>query len=250
VLRILADLIYLPDQPLISIVGAGGKTTTMYTLARQLAHKGKRVITATTTQIFTPTSDETEKLIIEADTTAMLDSVKVAWTHHRRITVATGVNDRGKLTSLQPDIALRLLQEGEADVVIIEADGARHRMIKAPAHYEPVVPLETNVALLLISAEAINQPLSEKIAHRPERIAAVTSISIGDMLTPGVIARLIMSEQGALKGIPETANAYLLITHVTAERREVVLELAGLVRRSGLIANVLVSEEMGEWIVA
>ena len=244
---LLSDLIDLPEQPLISLVGAGGKTTTMYTLARELARRGKRVVTTTTTQIFTPTSEETEKLIVEAETTMLLNKVKAAWEHHRRITVATGMNDRGKLMSVQSDIPSLLLQEGGADVVIIEADGARHRMIKAPAKYEPVVPPETNVALLLLSAEAINQPLSEDVAHRPELIAAVTSIHMGDMLTPDVIARLMTSEQGALKGVPETVRAYLLVTHVSPERREAVLELAGRVHKSARITGVLYSEVAGVW---
>ncbi|MGH2496800.1 MAG: selenium cofactor biosynthesis protein YqeC [Ktedonobacteraceae bacterium] len=247
---LLSDLISLPEQPLISLVGAGGKTTTMYTLARELAHKGKRVITTTTTQIFAPTPDETEKLIVEAETSMLLNKVKAAWEHHRRVTVATSINDRGKLMSLPPDMPAQLLQAGGADAVIIEADGARHRMIKAPADYEPVVPPQTNVALLLMSAGAINQPLSEEIAHRPERIAAVTGINPGDTLTPGVIARLMTSEQGALKGIPVTARIYLLITHGTLERREVVWELARLVGDSPRINDVLYSEEAGAWFRA
>jgi probable selenium-dependent hydroxylase accessory protein YqeC len=246
----LSELIDLPEQPLISIVGAGGKTTTMYTLARELAQKGKRVVTTTTTQIFTPTSDETEKLIIEAETAMLLNKVKAAWGQHRRITVAAGIDNRGKLMSVQPDIPSLLIRGGGADAVIIEADGARHRMIKAPADYEPVVPPDTNIALLLMSAEAIMRPLSEEIAHRPERIASVTGIHMGAMLTPDVIARLITSEQGSLKGIPETARACLLITHVTLERREVVLELAGRVRESARITSTLYSEEAGAWFAA
>ena len=244
---LLSDLINLPEHPLVSLVGAGGKTTTMYTLARELAQQGKRVITTTTTQIFAPAPDETEKLIIEAETSTLLNKVKAAWEHYRRITVATSINERGKLMSLPLDIPAQLLQAGGADVVLIEADGARHHMIKAPAEYEPVVPLETNVALLLMSAEAINQPLSEEIAHRPERIATVAGINPGDTLTPGVIAHLMTSEQGALKRIPVTARAYLLITHSTVARREAVQEVVRLVGKSGRISGVLYAEEAGAW---
>ncbi len=50
----LSSLIRLPAKPLISIVGAGGKTTTMYTLAAELAAQGKRVVTTTTTNIYIP----------------------------------------------------------------------------------------------------------------------------------------------------------------------------------------------------
>ena len=38
--------------PIISIVGGGGKTTTMFRLARELARQGKRVVTTTTTRLF------------------------------------------------------------------------------------------------------------------------------------------------------------------------------------------------------
>ena len=69
---LLCDLIDLPTYPLITIVGAGGKTTTMYTLASELAQRGKRVITTTTTQIFYPEPGETDALIVATDTPILL----------------------------------------------------------------------------------------------------------------------------------------------------------------------------------
>ena len=243
----LSDLIDFPGQPLISLVGAGGKTTTMYTLAHELASKGKRVVTTTTTQIFMPSPDETEQVIIEAEPSALLDKTKASLRQYRHITIAGSRNERGKLLSVPPDVPALLLRQGIADVVLIEADGARHRMIKAPAEYEPVILPETNVALLLLSAEALNQPLGEEIAHRPERIAGMTGIQMGDTLTSELIARVMTSERGALKGVPEGARAYLLITHVTVKRQEGVWELARLVERSGRITGVLYSGDVGTW---
>ena len=135
-----------------------------------------------------------------------------------------------------------------ADIVIVEADGARHRMIKAPAEYEPVIPLQTNVALLMMSAEAINQLLSAEIAHRPEQVARVTGISQGDVLSPAVIAKLMTSEQGALKHIPKTSSVYLLITHASISQKETIRELASLVLSSSRLTGVLSSEMPGEWV--
>ena len=152
-----------------------------------------------------------------------------------------------KLAGLQPEQPYELLVKSGADVVIVEADGARHRMIKAPAEHEPVIPLQTNVALLLMSAEAINQPLSDRIAHRPERVTKVTGINMGDALSPAVIARLITSEQGALKHIPETATAYLLITHASMAQNAAILELVDILRSSPRIVGVLSSDKPGEW---
>jgi len=245
----LCDLIDLPDHSLIAIAGAGGKTTTMYTLASELARRGKRVIATTTTQIFFPKQGETDALIFAAETSVLLKKINTAWKQHKHITV-TGVPIReDKLGGLLPEQTFELLMKSGADAVIVEADGARHKMIKAPAEHEPVIPTQTKVALLLMNAEAINQPLSAAIAHRPEYIATVTGISQGEILSPAVVAKLMTSEGGALKHIPGTAAAYLLITHAALTQKESLYELVSLVRHSTRIASVLSSESPGEWVI-
>lgn len=243
----LSQLLALPSQPLIAIVGAGGKTTTMYTLADELAAQGKRIITTTTTHIFMPKRGETDTFIVSPDLSRLLGMLVGAWLQHRRVTVASTLIASGKLAGLPPDQPYELLTRSGADAVIVEADGARHLMIKAPAEHEPVIPAHTNLALLLISAEALNEPLTSEIAHRPEHIASVTGLSPGDILTPAHVAHLVTSEQGALKHIPETALAYLLLTHAVPERQQAVRELAALVHRSPGIAGVLASEKPREW---
>jgi len=245
---LLCDLIDLPTSPLIAIVGAGGKTTTMYTLASEMAQRGKRVITTTTTQIFYPEPGETDTLLVEAETPALLKSIGEAWQQYHHITVAGVVLRADKLAGLQPEQPYELLMQSGANIVLVEADGARHRMIKAPAEHEPVIPLQANVALLMMSAEAINQLLSAEIAHRPEKIARVTGISQGDILTPAVIAKLMTSEQGALKHIPETSSVYLLITHASVSQKEAIRELASLALRSSRLTGVLSSEMPGMWV--
>jgi probable selenium-dependent hydroxylase accessory protein YqeC len=245
----LCDHIDLPSGSLIAITGAGGKTTTMYTLASELALRGKRVITTTTTQIFYPELDETDLLIVAPETDVLLKTIGEAWQQYQRVTVAGTVLRKEKLAGLQPEQPYELLVKSDADVVIVEADGARHRMIKAPAEHEPVIPVQTNIALLLMSAEAINQPLSDKIAHRPELVAKVTGINVGDILSPAVIARLMTSEQGALKHVPETATTYLLITHASMVPKAAIRELVLLVRSSPRIAGVLSSDKPGEWFL-
>ena len=244
---LLCDLIDLPAHPLISIVGAGGKTTTMYTLASELAQRGGRVITTTTTQIFFPEPGQTGALIVAAETPTLLEMIGAAWQQYRRVTVAGAIIRADKLAGLQPGQPYELLMHSGAGAVIVEADGARHRMIKAPAEHEPVVALHTNVAFLMMSAGAINQPLNTEIAHRPERIAAVEGMNLGEILTPTHIARLMTNEQGALKDIPKTAKTYLLITHPSMTRQDALQELVSLVRRSQRVAGVLCSEQPGAW---
>jgi probable selenium-dependent hydroxylase accessory protein YqeC len=248
--HMLSDIIDISPGSLISIVGAGGKTTTMYTLASELAAKGLRIITTTTTNIYFPSQGETGTLIVAAETSTLLTMVKSAWEQHQRITVAAKAIGAYKIGGLQPDQPFELLTKSGADVVILEADGARHSMIKAPAEHEPVVPSQTHIALLLMSAEAINQPLSAEVAHRPEHIAAVLDINLGDVLTPEHVARLMTSKQGAMKNIPATANVYLLLTHVTEKNRAISSAVAELVQLSDKKMRVLYSSSPSKWSMA
>ena len=100
---LLSDLIDLPTGSLIAIVGAGGKTATMYTLASELAQRGKRVITTTTTQIFYPEPGETDTLIVASETDRLLKKIDAAWQQYHRVTVAGAVLRTEKLTGLHPE---------------------------------------------------------------------------------------------------------------------------------------------------
>ena len=245
----LSDMLPLPPQPLIAIVGAGGKTTTMYTLASEFAALGKRVVTTTTTNIYLPKQEETDTLIVATGTSTLLQMTSAAWEKYQRVTVAGRMVGAGKLGAVQPDQPYELLQRGGADVVIVEADGARHSMIKAPAEHEPVVPPQTTIALIVMSAEAIHQPLSAEIAHRPERIAVLLGIHQGAILTPELIARLLTHENGGLKNFPAQADMYVLLTHVHPDGLAAAQELAALLQNYPRITGVYGSEKPGEWVV-
>ena len=106
---LLCDLINLPAHALITIVGAGGKTTTMYTLASELAQRGKRVITTTTTQIFYPQPGETDTLIVAAETSILLNKIDATWKQYKRVTVTGAPIRIDKLGGLQPEQPYGLL---------------------------------------------------------------------------------------------------------------------------------------------
>lgn len=243
----LTKLLHLPVHALVAIVGAGGKTTTMYTLARELSEQGRRVVTTTTTHIYLPRPGETERLLVDASMPRLLKTLQRAWQNSRHMTVASEVIGAGKLKGLEPEQPVLCLQRGGAEAVIVEADGARHLKLKAPAAYEPVIPPQATHVLLLLSAEALNQPLTGELVHRPEILANLTGIAQGDVLTPTVVARLLLHEQGGLKGVPSGTSVYVLVTHATDERRAAIAELAALLRDDSRIADVYSSTQPGDW---
>src|SRR5260370_36178008 len=144
-MSLLCDVIDLPAHPLISIVGAGSKPTTMYPLASELAQRGGGVITTTTTQIFFPEPGQTGALIVAAETPTLLEMISAAWQQYRRVTVAGAIIRADKLAGLQPGQPYELLMQSGARAVIIEPDGPRHRLIKPPAHTQPDIPTHTTI---------------------------------------------------------------------------------------------------------
>ncbi|MFQ6057848.1 MAG: molybdenum cofactor cytidylyltransferase [Anaerolineae bacterium] len=200
----------------ITLVGAGGKTTAMYRLAQELAGAGWRVVTTTTTLIRPPTPAQSEHVILNPDPAALLRQLQGALEKHHCVTVATGriADEKGKLRGLPPDLVARVAALPGVDAVIVEGDGARGRSLKVPAPHEPVVPRATTILVPLAAADALGQPLSQETVHRPERVAALARIAPGDEITPQVVAAVLAHPQGGLKGAPPGARVVPLLNKV------------------------------------
>src|SRR5690348_6226319 len=175
----LSELLPLKPGMIVALVGAGGKTTAMYRLAAEQAALGAKVITTTTTHIFPPEPGQTDTLILAAERAALLEADAAALARHAHITVGSGATPEGKLRGVPPAwVADRRAVPG-VGVGLVEADGAKGRMLKAPADHEPALPPDAHLVLLLASAEALGQPLSDATAHRLERVEAITGLRAG-----------------------------------------------------------------------
>lgn len=235
----LSKLLPLKPGVIVAIVGAGGKTTTMYRLAAELTAQGQRVITTTTTHIFPPTPEQTDALIVESDHSLLLAKARVALQIHHHITLATAPTPEGKLRGLPPEWIADLLALPHIGAVLVEADGAKGRMMKAPADHEPAIPQGADLVLLLASVAALGQPLNDTVAHRPERVAAITGLRLGEIITPAALATLATHGQGLLKDVPPGAAAMLILTHADERLRHSAREVARLALASGRLSGVI-----------
>jgi len=226
---------------IVSFVGAGGKTTAMYRLAHELANLGWRVVTTTTTMIRPPSPEQSEETILEANSTRLLQKVKRALESHHHITVATRQrrDEKGKLVGLQPELVGKLASLPSIEALIVEADGARGRSLKAPAAYEPPVPPATTILVPMMAIDALGQPLDERIAHRPELIARLTRTSLGDLITPEVAAQVIAHPEGGLKNAPPSARVIPLINKVDSSTLVPAQEVANYLISANSIERVL-----------
>ena len=122
-----------------AVIGGGGKTTLLRTLGEELAGQHP-VLLCTTTKIL-PFSD-----LPCARTAAELDELRRA---HQLLCAGTDEPGTGKLTA--PEAPMAVLAE-QFDYILVEADGAARRPLKAHAPHEPVIPTEANQTICVVGA--------------------------------------------------------------------------------------------------
>ena len=186
----------------VSIVGAGGKTTLMYCLARELAEAGESVLTTTTTKILKPEKDQAAHFIFARSVGEIVKRAEELPANHPHLCASleqTGPN--GKTRGFPPEWIDELMQTHVFQWILVEADGAARRPLKAPADYEPVIAQTTKWLIVVVGLDAIHKPLGEEWVFRPEFFQALTGLSTGEPITPEAVATAIKHENGLLKEI-------------------------------------------------
>ena len=195
----------------ISLVGAGGKTTFMSALAKELADKNTTVVSTTTTKIF-GWQVSGDILIIEKDEDKMLDCLLQALKEHRHITLAgERLSAEGKLKGISPELVMRITGLKQVDYLIIEADGAARKPLKAPNATEPVIPQKTTLVIAVVGIDALGLQLTRENVFRPEIASRLTGLPPGGVISADVITTLIIHSEGIAKGSPPNARIIPII---------------------------------------
>lgn len=206
----------------ISLVGAGGKTSTMFRLAEECRAGGRRVIVTTSTHIFCPDSYPVALIKRAGD----LEK----WYGYR--TDSEDRNGNSKNEKSMPDIlvvagskneetkklaGLSLPEIGRlrnyCDVLLIEADGSRQLPLKLPAEHEPAVIEETEVVIGCAGLSAIGKRWKD-VCFRWERAGQVLGETEEDFrekkILPQDAADILMDENGTRKHVGERCYRILL----------------------------------------
>jgi len=192
------------DSPLVCVVGAGGKKTTLYTLANRL---DRAVVTATVRiPIF---DDEVAAVRVTRDPVGALRDAS-DWPLGL---VPERERDDRYLGYDRETVSAIRATPGHGPV-LVKADGARTRLLKAPDEREPQIPATADTVIPVASARVVGEPLSETHVHRPERVAELTGLDIGDTIGPEDVGAVLASRLGGHKGAPPSATVVPLINMV------------------------------------
>jgi molybdenum cofactor cytidylyltransferase len=154
----------------------------------------------------------------------------------------TGLIDpkEGKALGLPPELVDRLASQQRGMHILIEADGARMRPLKAPAEHEPVIPASATLVVPVAGADALGRPLDETHTHRPERIASIAGIQPGAAVTPQVLAGVLAHPDGGAKHVPTAARLVPLINKVEpGDRLAGAREVARLLLQTDRVESVV-----------
>ena len=194
------------SSPSIAFIGAGGKTTAMFQLARELQQP---VIVTATSHLGVWQTRRADRHIV-AQTPAALEKLEYGLTG---ITLITGEIDVERTRPVNDQVLHWLHQfcSDRAMPLLIEADGSREKPLKAWAEHEPPIPTFVELVVHVVGLSGLGKPLTEEYVHRAVLFAALSELRIGETIKPDALARVLAHPMGGQKNIPAHARKVILL---------------------------------------
>jgi len=188
----LSNSIGLKHGDVISIVGAGGKTTLMFRLAKEIKNNNANVLVTTTTKIYLPSEEEADIICIGEDnfSECQIDKAGI-------YVYGSGVNSENKIIGLREEHLDRLVPC--FDYTVIEADGSKCKPLKGWKLYEPVVYKGTTKTIGVLDIQTLGMEISDSNIHRIEEFTRLTHGKPGEKITIDHLLKIIVHPMGLFK---------------------------------------------------
>lgn len=184
----------LDKKHIISFVGAGGKSTSMDSMAKEFKMEGKKVLVTTTTVIFEPQHRDNDVFIL-GELPQQYVPLKGS------ITLLGKSMDNDKIRGVSTEYVKEIHKREIFDIILVEADGARMKPLKAPANHEPVVPSFSTMTIGIIGLDSIGIPLDDNHVHRPEILSSILNVELPHIVNENDIVNLVVHKKGIFKGV-------------------------------------------------
>lgn len=203
-----------------ALVGAGGKTTALFQLARLL--EPPVLVTASThLGAWQAALADSHSIVTRPEDVAgaagSIEGVAL-------FTGPEGQDERLAGVDAETLQAIAELADRLGFSVLVEADGSRRKPLKAPADHEPAVPGWVNLVIVCAGLTGLGKSLDAENVHRPERFSELSGLKLGGTITPEALLRVLVHPQGGLKGVPPGARKVALLNQ--ADTPETVAQAA------------------------
>jgi molybdenum cofactor cytidylyltransferase len=207
------------DHPAaIALVGAGGKTTALFLLARQFE---RRIFVTTSTHLAVEQVSLADQHIVLTESQLPSDFQNQLHSNVILLTGPPGKDNRVHGLTLEQLQALHEFAQREQIGLLVEADGSRRLPLKAPAEHEPVIPPWVDCVIVSAGMQALGKPLTSEHVHRPEIFARISAAAIGESVSTDSVATVLKSPAGGLKNIPKHARKIALLNQADSYELQV-----------------------------
>lgn len=229
----LIDAFNIKIKDIITIVGAGGKTSLMFS-ASSLLRKDYKVLVTTTTHIYVPHENDYDEMIMLSDLKenklkSIIENknsgVYVIGSH----IVNNSSEDKPKIKGLSFEMLDKITPY--FDIIIIEGDGSKKKPLKGWKDSEPVVYNKTTKIIGVLDISSLGLSINEENIHRIDEFLSIINDDKSKTVQIEHLKNIVLNKKGLFKlskgekilfinkceNIDNNRNATLLIDKIKSE---------------------------------
>lgn len=211
----------------VAVAGAGGKHTLMAALAAAFRARDEPVIVTSTTHLHRTSAFDALPAVTwgeETDPTALVAALQ----RHRCALVISQTWGDQMWHGISPKQVASVRAAAPTACLLVKADGARKRLLKAPGENEPRWPIAADHCVLVLSLAACGLILDQHSVHRLPKVAALTR---DRRIAATTLIDVIVGPDGYGQRFPSSARRILYLSHCdTPQRLEAARKVAAGVR--------------------
>ncbi len=181
----------LETDKIITVVGAGGKTSTIFELGKELSNLNKKVIITTTTHM------RLEEDFILVEDNNDIENFKNILKNKKIIKIGKKESEY-KVKSLDMKLLRKVISL--TDFLLIEGDGSKNLPLKVPKDNEPVIIEETNLVVGIMGFDSLDKKIKD-ICHRPELVSQLLQKNLEDNIDFFDLVYIARDKNGLRKNV-------------------------------------------------
>ena len=201
---------------LVALVGAGGKTSLMYGLGRELARQGRPALLTTTTKIRFPGKDQAGEVVLGEENGRTVEEIRSRFARGAVVVAGRGRIEE-KIAGFGPHFVESLKCADPLWTVVAECDGALGKSLKVPREGEPPVAESTDVYVVVVGGDCFGVPVGSQEIFNPEMVAAVAEVNLSAVVDREVVVRVVASGRSYLGRRPPSAKCSVFINKIGVE---------------------------------
>lgn len=190
----LSRIMSLEKNDIVSISGAGGKTSLMFFLSQEL-RKSHKVLITTSTKIYAPEKGMYDYLVLEES-----KEFPVCNMYHSSngvYVIGRKVNEENKLEGISKGYLNNIASS--FDYIFIEADGSKRKPVKGWNEFEPVVYENTSKTIGVLDIQVTGKKADESLVHRVDKFLELTSLEENQIIKLEHLKVVVLEENGLFK---------------------------------------------------